>query len=75
MRIVHPARGELKVDLVAPDGTVYNLANRSGGTADDIIETYAVDLSAESMNGKWILRVDDNAAGNSGVIDSWSISL
>jgi len=75
VRIVHPARGELKVDLVAPDGTVYNLANRSGGTTDNIVETYAVDLSAESMNGKWVLRVDDNAAGNSGIIDSWSISL
>jgi len=76
VRILHAARGELKVDLVAPSGTVYNLANRTGGTTDNIVETYAVDLSAESMNGSWTLRVNDNVADNvGGFIDSWSISL
>lgn len=34
--IVHADQGDLKVDLVAPDGTRYNIRNRSGGGTDNI---------------------------------------
>ncbi|MGJ4730013.1 S8 family serine peptidase [Luteimonas sp. SDU101] len=73
--IRHTYRGDLKVDLVAPDGSVYVLHNRSGGSADNIIGTYTLNLSSEPLNGNWRLRVNDNAAGDTGYINSWSITF
>ena len=45
--IVHTYIGDLVVDLIAPDGSVYNLHNRAGGSADNINQTYTVNLSSE----------------------------
>ena len=73
--IVHTYIGDLKVDLIAPDGSVYVLHNRSGGSADNINTTYTVNLSSETLNGTWRLRVNDNAGGDTGYIDSWSITF
>lgn len=73
--IVHTYIGDLKVDLVAPDGTLYNIHNRSGGSADNINRTVTLNLSSEAMNGAWKLRVNDNASGDTGRIDSWSIAF
>ena len=39
--IVHTYRGDLVVDVIAPDGTVYNLLNRSGGSADNVNQTFS----------------------------------
>jgi serine protease len=73
--IVHTYIGDLKVDLVAPDGSVYVLHNRSGGSADNINKTYTVNLSSEPLNGSWRLRVNDNGNFDTGKIDSWSITF
>jgi PKD repeat protein len=73
--IVHTYIGDLKVDLVAPDGTVYVLHNRSGGSADNINQTYTVNLSSEPLNGAWKLRVNDNANQDTGWIDTWSLTF
>ncbi|MGO1071359.1 PKD domain-containing protein [Lysobacter sp. CA199] len=73
--VKHTYRSDLKVDLVAPDGTVYNLHNRTGGSADNIIQTYNKNLSSEALNGTWKLRVNDNGAGDVGKIDKWSITF
>jgi len=73
--IIHTYKGDLKVDLVAPDGTVYVLHNRTGGSADNIAQTFSVNLSSEALNGTWNLRVNDNASGDTGRIDSWSITF
>jgi hypothetical protein len=75
VNIIHTYKGDLKVDLVAPDGSVYVLHNRTGGSADNIIQTFSVNLSTEALNGTWNLRVNDNAAGDVGRIDSWSITF
>ena len=75
VKILHTAIGQLKVDLIAPDGSVYVLHNRSGGTADNIDQTYTVNLSGEAMNGIWNLRVNDNAFGETGLIDTWSLTF
>ncbi|WP_414674785.1 proprotein convertase P-domain-containing protein [Lysobacter sp.] len=75
MNIVHTYRGDLRVDLVAPDGTLYNLHNRSGGSADNLNSTYTRDLSSEPLNGTWRLRVNDNAGGDTGYINSWGITF
>ncbi len=75
INIVHTYIGDLKVDLVAPDGSLYNLHNRSGGSADNIVKTVNVNLSSEALNGTWKLRVNDNANQDTGFIDSWSITF
>jgi serine protease len=75
VNIVHTYIGDLKVDLVAPDGSVYVLHNRSGGSADNINQTYTVNLSSEPLNGSWKLRVNDNANQDTGYINSWSITF
>ncbi|WP_030694746.1 proprotein convertase P-domain-containing protein, partial [Streptomyces globisporus] len=43
--IVHTYIGDLVVDLIAPDGSVYSLSNRAGGSADNINQTYTVNAS------------------------------
>ncbi|MFC0676569.1 M20/M25/M40 family metallo-hydrolase [Lysobacter korlensis] len=75
VNIVHTYIGDLKVDLIAPDGSVYILHNRSGGSADNIATTYTVNLSSEPLNGTWKLRVNDNYAGDTGRIDSWGVTF
>jgi serine protease len=73
--IRHTYVGDLRVDVVAPDGSIYNLRNRSGGSADNIIATFTVNLSSEALNGTWKLRVNDNANADTGYINSWSITF
>jgi lysyl endopeptidase len=73
--IVHTYQGDLKVDLVAPDGTLYNIHNRTGGGTDNINKTVTLNLSSEPLNGTWKLRVNDNASGDTGKIDSWSVTF
>ncbi|CAM5660767.1 M28 family metallopeptidase [Streptomyces avidinii] len=75
VNIVHTYRGDLVVDLLAPDGTVYNLHNRSGGSADNLVQTYTVNASSEVANGVWKLRVKDSAAQDTGYINSWKITF
>ncbi len=75
VNIVHTYRGDLKVDLVAPDGSVYVLSNRAGGSADNLVATYPLNLSSEVLNGTWNLRVNDNANIDTGFINSWSVTF
>ncbi|MFJ3927993.1 S8 family peptidase [Streptomyces sp. NPDC090022] len=73
--IKHTYIGDLKVDLIAPDGSVYTLHNRGGGSADNILQTYTVNASSEVANGSWKLRVNDNANIDTGKIDAWSLQF
>jgi serine protease len=75
VNIVHPYKSDLIVDLIAPDGTVYNLHNRSGGSADNVVGTFTRDLSSEPLNGVWKLRAADRVSVDVGKIDSWSIEF
>ncbi|GAA1290549.1 S8 family peptidase [Saccharothrix xinjiangensis] len=71
--ILHTYIGDLVVDLVAPDGSVYNLHNRSGGSADNINRSYTVNASSEAAAGTWQLRVRDAASFDTGSINSWTL--
>jgi serine protease len=75
VNIVHTYIGDLKVDLVAPDGSLYNIHNRTGSSTDNIIKTVNLNLSSEPLNGTWKLRVNDNANQDTGYINSWSITF
>ncbi|MFB7939080.1 M28 family metallopeptidase [Streptomyces sp. NPDC056049] len=73
--IVHTYKGDLVVDLIAPDGSVYNLHNRTGGSADNIVQTYTVNASSEVANGAWKLRAQDIASADTGYINGFKLTF
>ena len=75
VNIVHTYSGDLIVELLAPDNTVYTLQNRTGGSADNIVKTFTTNLSSEAINGAWKLRAKDRASTDTGYINSWSITM
>ena len=75
VHIVHTYIGDLIITLIAPDGSTYPLHDRTGGSTDDINQTYTTNLSSEAAAGTWQLRVQDAAGADIGRIDSWTLSL
>ncbi|MFI0794184.1 proprotein convertase P-domain-containing protein, partial [Micromonospora rubida] len=75
VHIAHTYIGDLVVSLVAPDGSAYVLHNRSGSSTDNIDQTYTVNLSTETANGTWRLRVQDAASIDTGYLNSWTMTL
>ncbi|MEV4684154.1 M4 family metallopeptidase [Streptomyces kurssanovii] len=74
--IVHTWRGDLVIDLLAPDGTAYRLKNSSGSdSADNVKATYTVNASSEVANGTWKLRVQDVARYDTGYINSFKLTF
>ncbi|MET7295582.1 M4 family metallopeptidase [Streptomyces griseoloalbus] len=74
--IVHTWRGDLVVDLLAPDGTAYRLKNSSSSdSADNVSQTYTVNASSETANGTWKLRVQDQASQDTGYINGWKLTF
>ena len=74
--VTHTYIGDLKIDLVAPDGTTKTVHSRSGGGTDDIDQTYTPDFEGESIAGTWTLRINDNyAAADNGVLNSWTLTI
>ncbi|GAA3280884.1 hypothetical protein Slala03_70550 [Streptomyces lavendulae subsp. lavendulae] len=75
VNIVHTYRGDLVINLIAPDGTAYLLKNSSSDSADNVIATYTVNASSEVANGVWKLQVKDVGAQDVGYINSWKITF
>src|SRR3546814_19052068 len=73
--ITHSYIGDLRVDLVAPAGSVYKLHNRSGGSSNDLPQTYTADLSGESLNGHRNLLVKDLGRGDTGTLHSRTVTF
>jgi subtilisin-like proprotein convertase family protein len=64
------------IDLLAPDGTAYRLKNfSSSDSADNVQATYTVNASSEAANGTWALRVQDQAAQDTGYINGWKLTF
>jgi Zn-dependent metalloprotease len=75
VNIVHTYRGDLKVDLVAPDGTVYALkATSTTDSTDNVATTYIKDLSSETADGTWALRVQDAYSNDTGYLNTWTLT-
>ena len=84
VNIAHAQRGELRISLIAPDGTEVRLQNTSGDLTADIATTYGRETTAaqsldvfrgRSAAGEWRLRVVDAATGNTGAVLSWSLVI
>ncbi|MFF4696997.1 M4 family metallopeptidase [Streptomyces chattanoogensis] len=74
--IVHTYRGDLVIDLVAPDGTAYRLKNSSAfDSAADVKTTYTVNASTKAASGTWKLRVQDVYSQDSGYINGWKLTF
>ncbi|SDI47064.1 Serine protease, subtilisin family [Actinokineospora alba] len=74
--VAHSYRGDLVVELVAPDGSAYRLKESSAADhVDDVRATYTVNLSSETKNGDWKLRVQDVYRYDTGTIQSWSLTV
>ncbi|WP_196139725.1 S8 family serine peptidase [Aliikangiella sp. G2MR2-5] len=75
VNIIHTYKGDLVVDLIHPDGTVFNLHNRTGSSTDNIVQSYSVNVGSKDSAGTWNLRVKDMAGQDTGYIDSWKLSF
>lgn len=76
VNIRHTFRGDVEIDLVAPDGSAYRLKNWDFfDRVDHINETYAVDLSDEAADGTWLLRIRDAWINDIGYINTWTLNL
>ncbi len=73
--ISHTYKGDLVVDVIAPNGNKYNIHNRSGGSANDIKQTFNVAAGTTEANGTWNLKVVDKAGQDVGTINSWSMTF
>ncbi|MDT9695053.1 S8 family serine peptidase [Streptomyces sp. P17] len=74
--LTHTYRGDLVIDLVAPDGSTYRLKSASSSdSADNVVATYTVNASSEVANGTWKLRVQDTAAQDTGTLNSWKLTF
>ena len=68
------------MELVAPDGTIKTLHNRSGGDTNDIIKTYTPNFDDDDdddaqIQGIWKLKIRDNADGDTGTLNSWTLEV
>jgi Proprotein convertase P-domain/Protein of unknown function (DUF1524) len=76
VNIVHPFRGDVSIYLYAPDGTYYILKSASTtDSAANIVTTYTADLSSETANGAWKLSVKDNYSGDTGYLNTWTLTV
>ena len=74
--ITHTYVGDLTLYLIGPDGTTVTLRQNSGGSADDIHESYNVTaFNGKSAVGTWKLKVVDNAEYDTGTIDGWNLTI
>lgn len=77
--ITHTFRGDLVIQVIAPNGQVATLSNRAGGSADNFVVT-GMDItnlfSASSLTtGTWKLFVQDLAGADVGTINKFRITV
>lgn len=82
--ITHTWRGDLIVELEAPDGQRVSLHARGGGDADHLQRTFRVAdtpalrsllNSSVGVNGPWKLHISDNAQEDIGKLNRWKLTL
>ncbi|MEV7329915.1 S8 family serine peptidase [Micromonospora sp. NPDC093244] len=76
VNIVHTYRGDLVIDLLAPDGSAYRLKNSStSDSADNVNTTYTANVSGEAADGTWRLQVRDTYSADTGYINTWTLTV
>jgi hypothetical protein len=76
VNVVHTYRGDLSIYLYAPDGSYYILKSASTtDSAANVITTYTANLSSETSNGAWKLSIKDNYSGDTGYLNTWTLTV
>ncbi|MEI8142967.1 MAG: S8 family serine peptidase, partial [Chitinophagia bacterium] len=84
LNVTHPFIGDLSVLLTSPSGTTsfllwrpqQNPLSAYGSNQDNIHFTFDTVLNwGENSSGTWLLGVYDNAYGDVGTFDSWTLNL
>ncbi|MCL1093145.1 S8 family serine peptidase [Shewanella kaireitica] len=75
VNISHTYIGDLQVELHSPSGQVAVLHDNTGGSANDIVKTYTVDMTGTDSAGNWQLKAVDSARRDTGTINSWELSF
>jgi subtilisin-like proprotein convertase family protein len=82
--ITHTYVGDIRIALVPPSGREVVLRLRSGGSADNIIESYTPAMTpglatliaaGEPISGSWRLKISDQAARDIGKLNRWKIAV
>ncbi len=73
--IIHTYRGDLRVQLIAPDGSITTLRNPSGGSTNNLNETINTNQGSRNAAGTWQLKVVDIYNQDTGYINSWQIEF
>jgi len=80
--IQHPSAGDLQVSLTAPGNKRVLLYNRTWSADANLIKSYTSedtaplsDLVGQQAHGDWTLTVADCAAGDVGVLQTWSLEI
>ena len=73
--ITHAYIGDLKIDLIAPDGATRTLHNREGGSAGDLDRTYTLSFDDLSITGTWKLQIHDGFNVYQGVLNNWTLTI
>ena len=73
--ITHSDRGNIKLELIAPDGSKYKLKkHQRQDHGQDIKVTYTADVSGDAA-GIWTLEIKDQYWGDVGQVNSWSLQF
>jgi subtilisin-like proprotein convertase family protein len=74
--ITHTYIGDLEVSLVGPSGTTSIVHNRTGGSADNLHQTFTVTaFNGQNTQGIWTLKVRDLAGIDLGTLDHWRLTV
>jgi len=72
--ITHTYRGDLKVTLT--HGTSSQVIfDRSGGSADDLKQSFTVTGLSGDLAGAWTLKVEDTAGQDVGTFNTWTLDV
>ena len=73
--IIHTYRGDLRVQLIAPNGNITTLRNPSGGSTNNLGESITTNQGSTAASGTWQLKVVDIYNQDTGYINSWQIEF
>lgn len=79
--LTHSYVGDLRIDLIAPDGVAATLHNQEGGSKRNLDRVFsAAEIPAlramigKSVSGKWVLRIVDLVSLDEGRLERWALT-
>ncbi|MFW7523807.1 S8 family serine peptidase [Vibrio ostreicida] len=75
LNINHTYIGDLLVTLTSPSGENFVLHGNTGGTEDNINETYQADFTGVESKGTWTLSAVDSGFRDSGSLTGWALAF